>query len=104
MIWWTPVAILIGRSCRGMLQHNWKGLMGKRYRMNLSANEGTHLLALSRAGMLSARKLTRAHILLQADAAAMEAPIAAALHVGIATVERVRRSSVEGASNHLPVC
>ncbi len=69
--------------------------MAKRYRVTLSEDERTHLLALTKKGTLSARKLTRAHILLQADAGALDAAIAAALHVGISTVERVRKRFVE---------
>ena len=69
--------------------------MAKRYLVTLSEDERAHLLALTKKGALSARKLTRAHVLLQADAGAMDAAIAAALHVGIATVERVRKRFVE---------
>jgi transposase len=69
--------------------------MAKRYLVTLSEDERAHLLILTKKGALSARKLTRAHILLQADAGAMDAAIAAALHVGIATVERVRKRFVE---------
>jgi transposase len=78
-----------------MLPHKREGLMAKRYLVTLSEDERAHLLALTKKGTLSARKLTRAHILLQADAGAMDAAIAAALHVGIATVERVRKRFVE---------
>jgi transposase len=52
-------------------------------------------MALTKKGKVAARKLTRAHLLLQADAGGMDAAIAAALHVGIATVERVRKRFVE---------
>jgi putative transposase len=69
--------------------------MAKRYLVTLSEDERAHLLALTKKGTLSARKLLRAHILLQADAGAMDAAIAAALHGGIATVERVRKRFVE---------
>jgi transposase len=78
-----------------MLQHKREGLMAKRSLVTLSEDERVHLLALTKKGTLSARKLTRAHILLQADAGAMDAAIAGALHVGIATVERVRKRFVE---------
>jgi transposase len=44
---------------------------------------------------VAARLLTRAHILLQADAGATDTEIVAALHVGVATVERTRRRCVE---------
>jgi transposase len=69
--------------------------MAKRYIVTLTADERAQLLALTRRGKVSARQLTRAHILLQADAGSMDAAIAAALHVGLATVERVRKRFVE---------
>jgi transposase len=78
-----------------MLQPKREGLMAKRYLVTLSEDERAHLLALTKKGTLSARKLTRAHILLQADVGGTDAAIAAALHVGIATVERVRKRCVE---------
>jgi transposase len=69
--------------------------MAKRYVVTLTEDERTHLLALTKKGKVAARKLARAHILLPADAGAMDVAIAAALHVGIATVERVRKRCVE---------
>lgn len=69
--------------------------MAKRYIVTLTEDERTHLRALTKSGKVSARKLTRAHILLQADTGGLDAAIAAALHVGIATVERVRKRCVE---------
>jgi transposase len=78
-----------------MLQHKREGLMAKRYLVTLSEDERTYLLTLTKKGTLAARKLTRAHILLQADAGVMDAAIAAALQVGIATVERMRKRFVE---------
>lgn len=69
--------------------------MAKRYIVTLTEDERAYLLALTKKGKIAARKLTRAHLLLQADAGAMDAVIAAALHVGIATVERVRKRFVE---------
>jgi len=78
-----------------MLQLKREELMAKRSLVTLSDDERAHLLALTKQGVLSARKLTRAHLLLQADAGAMDAAIAAALHVGIASVERVRKCLVE---------
>jgi transposase len=69
--------------------------MAKRYIVTLTEDERTCLLALTKKGKIAARKLTRAHILLQADTGDMDAAIAAALHVSIATVERVRKRCVE---------
>jgi transposase len=69
--------------------------MAQRSIVTLTDDERAHLRALTKKGKVAARKLTRAHILLQADAGGRDAAIAAALHVGIATVERVRKRCVE---------
>jgi transposase len=69
--------------------------MAKPYVVTLTEDERAHLLALTKTGKAAARQLTRAHILLQADAGGMDAAIAGALHVGIATVERVRKRFVD---------
>jgi transposase len=69
--------------------------MAKRYLVTLTEDERAYLLALTKKGKVSARKLSRAHILLQADAGGIDAVIAAALHVGIATVQRVRKRFVK---------
>jgi len=69
--------------------------MAKRYLVTLTEDERASLLALTKKGKVAARQLTRAHILLQADAGGIDAVIAAALHVGMATVERVRKRFVE---------
>jgi transposase len=50
---------------------------------------------LIKKGTLAARKLARAHILLLADEGQRDEAIAAALHVGTATVGRVRQRFVE---------
>jgi transposase len=54
------------------------------------------LLGLTKKGSVAARKLTRAHILLQADTGATDDAIAHALHIGSATVERIRKRFVQG--------
>jgi transposase len=69
--------------------------MAKRYIVTLTEDARAQLLALTKQGKVSARPLTRAHILLQADAGGLDTVMAAALHVGIATVERVRKRFVE---------
>jgi transposase len=79
----------------GILSQKREGLMAKRYLVTLTEEERAHLLALTKKGKVSARKLTRAHILLQADAGVSDKAIAAALHIGIATVERIRKRFVE---------
>jgi hypothetical protein len=49
--------------------------MAKRYLVTLSDDERAHLRALTKRGKIAARKLTRAHILLQADAGVVDAPL-----------------------------
>jgi transposase len=69
--------------------------MAKRYLVTLTAEERADLLALTKKGKIAARKLIRAHVLLQADAGVRDEVIAATLHIGIATVERIRKRFVE---------
>ena len=69
--------------------------MAKRYLVTLSEDEQAHLLALTKKGKIDARKLRRAHILLQADAGVADTAIATALPVGTATIERIRKRFVE---------
>ena len=77
----------------------------KKYVVDLTAEERTTLEQLLQKGKSSARKLTRARILLQADEGQTEEEIATALAVGVATVERTRQRFVEAnleALNELP--
>jgi poly-gamma-glutamate capsule biosynthesis protein CapA/YwtB (metallophosphatase superfamily) len=72
----------------------------KKYVVKLSAEERERLTALLRGGKHPARKLTRARILLKADAGEAgegwsDSEIAAALDTGLATVARVRQQLVE---------
>jgi putative transposase len=69
--------------------------MAKRYLVTLTEEERGYLLGLTKQGKGAARKLTRAHTLLQADAGVSDKAIAVALHIGIATVERIRKRFVE---------
>jgi transposase len=78
-----------------MLRQKRERPMTKRYIVTLTEAEQAHLLALTKKGKTSARKLIRAHVLLQADAGVRDEAIAAAFHIGIATVERIRRRFVE---------
>jgi transposase len=78
-----------------MLPQKREGLMAKRYLVTLSDDERAHLLVLTKKGKVAARKLTRAHILLQADVGVADTAIATGLHVGTATVERIRKRLVE---------
>jgi len=68
----------------------------KKYIVDLTETERAQLLGLIKKGKLSARKVTRAHILLQASDGVIDDLIAASLHVGRTTVERTRRRFVEG--------
>jgi transposase len=69
--------------------------MAKKYIVTLTEDERAQLVALTKRGKVSARRLTRAHVLLQADAGLADEAIAQALRVGTATVERLRKRFVE---------
>ena len=69
--------------------------MPKLHTVNLTEAERSQLLEMTKKGSGSARKLTRAHILLAAHDGAKDAAIAAALHVGVSTVERIRKRFTE---------
>jgi transposase len=70
--------------------------MQKLYIVNLTEDERSELRDLIKQGNPSARKVARAHILLLADEGATDKAIAASLHVGKATVGRIRQRFVEG--------
>jgi hypothetical protein len=63
--------------------------------MTLTDEERNRLLAMTKRGKVAARQLSRANILLHADADATNDGIARALHIGTATVERTRKRFVE---------
>lgn len=65
--------------------------MKKLYTVNLTDLERTQLLLWVGAGKSSARRLRRARTLLLADEGKTDAEIAAALHIGSATVARTRQ-------------
>lgn len=67
----------------------------KKYIIDLSADEREQLQQLIRRGKTSSRKLTRARILLKASDGFTDDEIVAALNVGVATVERIRKRFVE---------
>ncbi len=64
--------------------------MHKKYVVGLSDLERTQLHTLIRKGHASARTLTRARVLLLADEGCTDDQIAASVHVGTTTVERLR--------------
>jgi len=81
-------------------------LPAKKYLVDLTADERETLLQLIRKGKPSARKVTRARILLKASEGFTDEQIAAALNTGEATVERTRKRFVEeglGALNERPI-
>lgn len=67
----------------------------KKYVVDLTAEERKTLAHLVQRGKSSARTLTRARILLQADEGLTDEEIATLLDVGVATVERLRQRFVE---------
>ncbi len=72
----------------------------KKYIIRLSADERQMLSKLSRSGKAAARKITRARVLLKADAGECgpgwtDRRIAEALDVGVRMIENVRRRCVE---------
>ena len=67
----------------------------KKYVVELTAEERKTLEHLVHRGKSSARKLTRARILLHAEEGLTDEEIALALAVGVATVERTRQRVVE---------
>jgi transposase len=66
-------------------------VMKKRYTIDLTKAQRERLLALIGAGASGARRLRRARTLLLADEGRTDDAVAAALHVGRATVARTRR-------------
>jgi transposase len=69
--------------------------MKKLYVVDLTDEEREELRALVRRGSGRARRINRAQILLHADEGRQDKEIAAALHTGESTVQRVRRRFVE---------
>lgn len=65
------------------------------YVVKLSEEERQQLLEITKKGKVSARKLNRAHLLLAANDGATDATIANTLHIGTATVGRIRKRFVE---------
>lgn len=74
--------------------------MVKKYIVDLSAEERAYLERFTTTGFRAAEQITRARILLKADrhqpgGSWLDKDIAAAVDVGVATVERMRRRFVE---------
>ena len=69
--------------------------MNKKYVVRLSEQERAACQDIVKNLKGSSQKFRRAQILLHADEGASDTAIAAALHVGVATVERIRKRFVE---------
>ena len=67
----------------------------KKYRVDLTAHERETLLNLMRSGRTTARQVTRARLLLKADAGLTEEEIAEEVAICRGTVERTRQRFVE---------
>jgi len=67
----------------------------KKYHVNLTAEERTELLALTRRGKASARRIKRALVLLAADEGDKDEDIVEKARVGLRTVEGLRKRFVE---------
>ena len=72
-----------------------QGLVEK-FIVQLLDEERTELLDICSKGKTSARKIRKAHILLEADNGLSDEEIATNLHVGTSTVKRIRKRFVEG--------
>jgi transposase len=70
-------------------------VMAKKYHVTLTESERADLLALTKKGKVPARKLVRAQALLHADAGWTDLAISEALHLGTATIERLRKRFVD---------
>ena len=69
--------------------------MGDKYLVDVTDAAQEYLFDLMKQGKTSVRKITRAHILLQAAEEATDEEIADALRVGVSTVHRTRQRFVE---------
>jgi transposase len=69
--------------------------MSDKYLVDLTTGEQTYLLGVIKHGKSSARKIARAHILLQAAEGGSDEEIADTLRVGLSTIHRIRQRFVE---------
>jgi transposase len=69
--------------------------MADKYLVDLTEEERGDLLKAIHKGKAAARKVTRAHVLLQAAEGATDEAIAQSLHLGISTVHRTRQRFVD---------
>ena len=71
-------------------------MAAKKYIVSLTTEERDQLEGVLKRGRVGARVSARARILLHAAAGATDVAVAAAVRVGVATVERTRQKFVEG--------
>ena len=69
--------------------------MTHKYIVDLTEDEQEYLLNLIKKGKATARKVSRAHVLLLADEGATDEEIAESLRLGFSTVHRTRQRFVE---------
>lgn len=69
--------------------------MSDKYLVDLTTAEQAYLVGLLKRGKSSARKVARAHILLQAAEGVRDEEIADTLRVGLSTIHRIRQRFVE---------
>ena len=69
--------------------------MSDKYLVDLTTAEQTFLMGVLKHGKSSARKIARAHILLQAAEGGRDEEIADTLRVGLSTIHRTRQRFVE---------
>jgi len=69
--------------------------MAHKYLVDLTEEEREDLLKVIHKGKAAARKVARAHVLLQAAEGATDEAIAQSLHLGISTVHRTRQRFVD---------
>ena len=69
--------------------------MAEKYLVDLTSTEQAYLTGLLKRGKISARKIARAHILLQAAEGLRDEEITDTLRVGFSTIHRTRQRFVE---------
>jgi len=74
--------------------------MSDKYLVDLTAAEHEYLGGLLKHGKASARKIARAHMLLQAAEGLSDEEIADTLRVGLSTIHRTRQRFVEAGVEH----
>jgi transposase len=70
--------------------------MAKKYIVDLTQAERSHLESITKTGKHKARSITRANILLMANEGYLDSEIASTLRVNVSTVERTREKFVVG--------